>query len=251
MESIWLGYDSREVIGFSVARYSIERFNRRIPIYGLVLDDLQQKGWYKRPTELNFDHLGHRILIDVPSRRPDYDGRMSTEFAVSRFMVPLLAREGWALFADSDIMVMENISKLFELADRKFAVMVVKHNHRPKERIKKEGQAQTIYERKNWSSVILFNCEHPANKRLTWDQINSTPALHLHQFRWLEDKEIGELPARWNYLVGESKQDDYPALIHFTKGLPNLPGYENQPFADEWRRLQPYSVGALRNGGNF
>jgi lipopolysaccharide biosynthesis glycosyltransferase len=247
-ESIWLGYDSREVIAFSVARYSIMRFNKRIPIYGLVLDELQKKDWYKRPTEVQW-HNGHRLLIDVPSRRADYDGRMSTEFAVSRFLVPKLAKSGWALFADSDIMVMDNITKLFELAQRDKAVMVVKHNYAPKETVKKEGQLQTAYPRKNWSSVMLFNCEHPAHNRLTLELINSLPALELHKFFWLEDHEIGELPPRWNYLVGETELDTAPALVHFTRGLPNMPGYEQQEFADEWRRLQPYSVGALSNGG--
>src|SRR5262245_25730989 len=240
----WIGYDSREVAAFAVAKYSIQRFNKHLPIRGLVLPVLQTCGLYKRPTEYHFSTDG-RVLIDTLSRRADYDGRISTEFAVSRYLVPHLAKTGWALFCDSDVMCMENISKLFAFARKDKAVMCVKHNYKPKESVKMDGQAQTDYPRKNWSSVMLWNCEHPAHKALTLDRINSVPSLELHMLSWLTDDEIGELPPEWNYLVGESKLTVKPAIVHFTKGVPDMAGYENQEFADEWRRLQPFAVGAL------
>jgi hypothetical protein len=82
--------------------------------------------------------------------------------------------------------------------------MVVKHDHQPTEHWKMDGQFQTRYHRKNWSSVCLFNCDHPANKALTVDLVNSAPGRDLHAFSWLADDLIGELPPEWNWLVGHS-----------------------------------------------
>jgi len=109
-----------------------------------------------------------------------------------------------------------------------------------------DGMVQTSYSRKNWSSVMLFNCSHPSNKNLTVDLVNTVPGRDLHRFCWLKDNEIGELPLEWNYLVGYSKLNgSKPALVHFTHGLPDLAGYEDQEYADEWRAMRPYAVGAL------
>src|SRR5690606_28435707 len=115
---------------------------------------------------------------------------------------PWLAENQWALFCDFvDMMFLADPSELFSLADDRYAVMVVKHNHVPTEKKKMDNQAQTVYQRKNWSSVILWNIAHPANARLTIDMVNTLPGRDLHRFCWLEDDEIGELPAAWNHLV--------------------------------------------------
>jgi hypothetical protein len=110
-----------------------------------------------------------------------------------------------------------------------------------------DGQKQTQYPRKNQSSVMLINCDHPANKALTIEAINTLPGRDLHRFAWLDDAEIGELPVECNYLVGVSKLPDgvLPKIVHFTRGLPDMAGYENQDYAEEWRTLMPYAVGAL------
>jgi hypothetical protein len=238
--SIWLGYDQRETTAFAVARYSIRRFDRYIPIYGLVLDHLRDAGLYTRPTEV-IKRGSSNQMWDVISSAP-----MSTEFSISRFLVPYLAETGWALFADCDILVRANISRLFDLARLDKAVMVVKHDYRQGNGMKMDGQLQTIYPRKNWSSVMLFNCDHPSNKKLTVELVNSALGRDLHRFCWLDDNEIGELPPEWNYLVSHSKLSDRsPAIVHFTEGLPDMPGYEMQEYADEWRELRPYAVGAL------
>lgn len=100
---------------------------------------------------------------------------------------------------------------------------------------KMDKQPQTHYSRKNWSSVVLWNTSHPANKALTLEALNTWPGRDLHAFKWLADDLIGELPPEWNYLVGVSPKMDNPKLVHFTLGTPNLPGYENAEFADEWR----------------
>lgn len=224
--SIWVGFDPRETDAFAVARHSIERWmNLPIPIRGVVLTDLRNGQLYTRPTS----RRDGRLWDDI-SGAP-----MATEFACSRFLVPTLAKTGWALFMDADMLIRGDIAKLFALADPKKAVMVVKHDHRPPEGVKMDGQAQTRYARKNWSSVMLFNVDHPANRALTVDLINSVPGRDLHRFCWLEDNLIGELPAEYNYLVGHTKGVDDPKIVHFTDGIPSMDGYGECEFADEWR----------------
>lgn len=193
--------------------------------HGLVLSELRAKGLYSRPTSRRDGRLWDD-LSDAP---------MSTEFACSRFLVPLLAKEGMALFMDSDMLVRGNLDRLFEVLDYRKAVTVVKHRFDPPEGVKMDGQAQLRYARKNWSSFMIFNVEHRANRRLTLEMINSVPGRDLHRFCWLEDDEIGEIGAEWNWLVGHSDPAIEPKVVHFTDGIPSMPGYEDQPFADEWR----------------
>jgi lipopolysaccharide biosynthesis glycosyltransferase len=234
-QSIWLGYDRREAAAFAIARHSIRRFDKYLPVRGLVLDLLRQDKLYYRPTE-NVNGQ----LFDVISGAP-----MSTEFSISRFLVPTLAKTGWALYADCDVMFRRNPNTLFSLARNDKAVMCVKHQYEQKEGIKMDGQLQTVYPRKNWSSVMLFNCDHPANRGLTMEMVNTFPGRDLHRFCWLKDDEIGELPPEWNYCVGHSKIDNPPALVHFTDGIPDMPGYEHQEFAEEWQAMKAKAVGAL------
>jgi lipopolysaccharide biosynthesis glycosyltransferase len=240
--SVFIGYDPREVAGFAVARHSIRRFDRYTPISGLVLGDLRNRGLYSRPTQERTNSDGRRQLWDIISDAP-----MSTEFSISRFLVPHLASQGWALFVDGDVMALRNLSRVFDMVDSQWAVMCVKHRHQPEEGTKMDGQLQTQYARKNWSSVMLFNCEHPSNRRLTVEMVNTLPGRDLHRFCWLGDDEIGELSPDFNYLVGSTQLADghTPALVHFTRGLPDMAGYEDQEYADEWREMLPYAVGAL------
>ncbi len=225
--SIWIGYDQREANAFAVARGSIERHTiLPYPIRGLMLDQLQRDGLYTRPTT----RTDSGQLWDEISQAP-----MATEFACSRFLVPSLACGGWALFVDCDVMARRNMDALFRLCDPSKAVMVVQHDHQPQGGVKMDGQIQTIYARKNWSSVCAFNCDHPSNKALTFDLVNSVPGRDLHRFCWLKDEEIGALPPAWNWLVGHSDPAVDPSMVHFTDGIPTMPGYENCAFADEWR----------------
>jgi lipopolysaccharide biosynthesis glycosyltransferase len=150
----------------------------------------------------------------------------------------MLAKSGWALFLDCDILCRGSLARLFELVhwNTTKAVYCVKHNHVPKGQVvKMDGQAQTLYARKNWSSVMLFNCDHPSNKALTLEYLNTTPGRDLHRFAWLEDDEIGELSPIWNYLVGYTEIEDDPQLVHFTSGTPSMPGYEHCEYADEYK----------------
>ncbi len=225
MPNVWVGFDPRETAAFAVTRESIRYFNRNMPINGLVLDDLRKAGLYYRPTE---KRLGK--LYDVISEH-----EMATEFAISRFLVPTLNQwGGWSLFMDSDMMLRTNITRVFEKLDKSKAVYCVKHNHAPVNTVKMDDQVQSQYARKNWSSFLIFNCEHPSNEKLTVELINTVPGRDLHAFCWLKDEEIGELPVEWNYLVGHSDPKVEPLNVHYTDGGPWFTAYQNAEYAEEW-----------------
>jgi lipopolysaccharide biosynthesis glycosyltransferase len=236
MSSVWIGFDEREAAAFAVARHSLHnRIPRAWPVRGVVLADLQKLGFYTRPTTTRVNGDGRLEMIDLLSVRPDYDGRISTQHAIARFLVPHLAGSGWALFMDGDMLVRGNVGKLFETLNSKYAVYCVKHRHEPLAATKMDGQAQTRYARKNWSSFLIFNCEHPANAALTVELVNTLPGRDLHALCWLKDEQIGELAPEWNFLVGHSDPTIDPKVVHFTSGTPDMAGYENQPHADAWR----------------
>lgn len=238
--SVWIGFDPRESDGYAVTRSSLERnLNTPAVVRGLVLPDLQQQGLYTRETRLR-----NGRLYDVVS---DHD--MATEFAISRFFVPLLVRreaktkaQHWAIFMDSDMLVLGDINRLFELADDRYAVMVVKHKHTVKAGTKMDDQVQTPYNRKNWSSMIMFNVNHPAHDALDLHILNNTRGISLHQFCWVPDDLIGELSPAWNYLEGFTEKhhlepfgDYHPSIVHFTEGLPSMGAkYADSPHAPLW-----------------
>ena len=228
MRSIYIGFDPREAAAYAVARETATRHTlRHVPVHGILLDEMRQRGLYWRPTS----RKDGRLWDDI-SGAP-----MSTEFAISRFLTPILAKEGLALFMDADMLVRDSLVPLFDYAkaNPQYAVFCVKHNFAPPEGIKMDGQLQTAYARKCWSSVMMFNCAHAANARLDVDLVNTLPGRDLHRFSWLEDHEIGELPSMWNYLVGHTKGTGAPAIVHFTDGIPTMPGYEDAEYAAEWR----------------
>lgn len=224
---VYLGFDPREEEAFEVARHSIWcRTHEPIHIEPLRLPHL---GMLTRPIEEKDGKLWCPI-----SQAP-----MSTEFAISRFCVPFLQDSGWALFADCDIICWSDINELFALADDRYAVMVVKHPTKiplvAVMGLKMDGQIQTVYNRKNWSSVVLWNCDHPANKRFTLENLNTWPGRDLHAFKWLEDSEIGELPQEWNWLVNVTV--GAPAkrgIWHYTLGGPWFLGWEPSGHDNDW-----------------
>jgi hypothetical protein len=230
---VFLGFDPREAAAFAVARQSIKQWNKHMPVQGLVLSELQAKGLYWRETERRLGQLWD-VISDAP---------MSTEFAISRFLVPAIVKKqnlnfhpynGWALFADSDILVRDNLSHLKSILDDTKAVFCVKHNHTPTYSEKMDGQIQTQYARKNWSSVMAFNVDHPSNNHLTPEMVNTLPGRDLHRFCWLDDDEIGELPPEWNYLVGHTSGVSDPKIVHMTDGIPIFHGFRNIEYANEW-----------------
>lgn len=220
----FIGYDPREAIAYDVAAYTLFR---QSGIRAERLDEtaLRTRGLLWRPV----DRRGR--MHDIVS-----NADQSTEFAISRFLVPILVHEGWALFTDCDMVFLEDVRDLRLLADPSKAVMVVQHSHEPADGWKMDGQKQTAYPRKNWSSVVLWNCEHPANRRLTLHDINTRPGRDLHAFYWLADSEIGALPADWNWLVGvQPKPVVHTRIAHFTLGGPFTPGWKGADHDDVWQ----------------
>jgi hypothetical protein len=158
----------------------------------------------------------------------------SSDFSFARFLTPHLSGyAGWTVFMDCDMLMLEDIVRLWALQDDRYAVMVVKHDHVPRETVKFLGEPQSKYEKKNWSSVMLFN-----NARcgaLTPDYVNRASGLELHQFKWLANDElIGALPERWNHLVGYNAPRKDAALVHFTLGGPYFEDYRSCEYAKEW-----------------
>jgi hypothetical protein len=224
MNQYFMGYDTKESEAFSVALHSVKRLTPRFQVSALHLPTLRAKGLYTRPTSTR----DGRLWDDIS------EAYMSTEHANSRFLVPFLAESKWALFTDCDIILRRPIIELFGEADPRYAVMVVKHEYAPTDAVKMDGQAQQLYARKNWSSVMLWNTRHPAHGRLTPAMVNSLPGRDLHRFCWLKDEEIGALSLEWNWLVGHSNPEIEPSLVHYTAGLPSMPGYETCAHAEEW-----------------
>jgi hypothetical protein len=166
------------------------------------------------------------------------DEKQSNEFSFSRFLVPYLCNyEGYALFFDCDMLMRSDISEILDITHSQpgKAVYVVKHDYIPKNSIKYLNNIQYSYPKKNWSSVVLWNCAHPSNRLVDKDFINTASAMDLHRFNWLKDDEIGELDVRWNWLVGE--YDNPPKdvkNVHWTIGGPYFNEYRHVDFSDEW-----------------
>jgi len=208
---VFIGFDPREDVAFSVLAHSIHRRSSQpVTITPLMLSQLGDV--YRR------------------ARNP----LQSTEFSFSRFLTPFLCGyEGWAIFTDCDMLVLDDIARLWALRDERYAVQVVKHVHVPKEDVKFLGAVQTKYEKKNWSSVMLMNCARCT--ALTPEYVNSATGLELHQFKWLRDDSlIGEIPSRWNHLVGYDAPRRDAALVHYTIGGPYFAEYAGCEYAREW-----------------
>ena len=212
MIKVFIGYDPREAAAYSVLAHSIHaRASVPVAVVPVMLSEL--KGVLTR------------------ERHP----LQSTDFSFSRFLTPFLSDfQGWSIFMDCDMLVLDDIARLYALRDERFAVMVVKHDHVPKETRKFLDQPQTAYQKKNWSSVMLFN--NARCRALTPDYVNTASGLELHQFKWLANDElIGEIPARWNHLVGYNAPNRDVSLVHYTLGGPYFQEYRDCEYADEWR----------------
>lgn len=248
-ESVWIGWDNREAAAFAVARETCrQHLTRPIPIYGLLLSDLQKRGLYTRPIEYKQGAADPPLMWDVVSDAP-----MSTQHACARFFVPYLAKQlgmtGWALFCDGDVLFRGNVARLFEQLDTAKAVYCVQHVHEPEPGVKMDGQEQTRYARKNWSSVMAWNLGHVANGALTLDVLNNTPGRDLHRLFWLADCDIGELDQCWNHLVGHTDPENSATIAHFTLGTPDMPGFDDCKYADEWTKARDdWARGALSFG---
>ena len=223
---IFIGYDRRVPIVYQVASHSINRrATTPVTMTPLNIAALRDTGLMTRPLQAN----------------------QSTEFSFSRFLVPYLMNyQGWAIFIDNDVVVLDDISKLWDLRDDDFAVMCVKHNHNPDNDVKFLGEEQARYEKKNWSSVMLLNCNRC--EALTPEYVNSASGLELHRFHWLDgDHLIGEVPASWNFLVDYSPGElEDQQILHYTDGGPYYNSHQNCQFADVWTSERDDMLTALQ-----
>tara|TARA_A100001015_G_scaffold106714_1_gene118444 strand:+ start:3458 stop:4252 length:795 start_codon:yes stop_codon:yes gene_type:complete len=245
--TIYIGYDSREHDAFEVLKYSIlKKSSKPINVYAINQEKLRRMGIYRRawllgssekPMPKNkFDSQ----QIDLFDKRP-----YSTDFSFTRFLIPFLNRyEGWALYLDSDMYFRSDPMEIFEKYNNKSkAIYCVKHKYKPVEKIKMYGTKQIKYPRKNWSSLVLYNCSHKSHENLTIDDVNTKTGRWLHNFKWLKENDIGNIPLTWNWLEGYSSQKISPKNVHFTRGGPWFPNLKfklrdnEKKYFKEWVNL--------------
>jgi lipopolysaccharide biosynthesis glycosyltransferase len=223
---IFIGWDSREDIAYQVARRSLlDHASIPVDVVPIKLQELVDQGLYSRTI----------------------DPLASTEFTYSRFLTPHLAGfKGWALFCDCDFLFFGDVAKLQAYMNPAHAVACVQHDYRPTNATKMDGKQQTVYPRKNWSSFMLFNCEHPSTRQLTVERVNVETGAYLHRMQWAADDEIGAIPTSWNWLEGwsEPPAEGRPDAVHFTNGGPWFEDWQDVAYADDWRAV----AGRVRAG---
>lgn len=214
---IFVGYDPREAIAYHTCVNSIIR-NSSVPV-AIVPVALNLFGDY---TETHTDGSNH--------------------FIYTRFLVPyLMGWQGWAIFIDGDMIVRGDIAELWDMQSMSKDVMVVKHDYKTKRREKYLGSVNEDYPRKNWSSVILWNCSTYPNRKLTPEFVQRSTGSFLHRFSWLEDDRIGELPPEWNWLPDEYGANSDAKLLHYTLGTPCFHEFADTPQSEEWHRERIYT----------
>ena len=212
MIPVFIGYDPREAIAFHTCVNSIIR-HATVPVSIM-------------PLALN--------LLEG-YKETHADG--SNHFIYSRFLVPHLMKfNGWAIFIDGDMILRDDIAKLWALREMDKDVVVVKHDYKTRMTEKYLGSKNEDYPRKNWSSVILWNCSSYPNRKLTPEFIMDATGAALHRFTWIEDDRIGELPAVWNWLPDEFGVNHDAKLLHYTLGAPCFAEFATTPQGEEWHR---------------
>jgi lipopolysaccharide biosynthesis glycosyltransferase len=209
---VFVGYDPREAIAYHTCVNSIIRHaSHPVAIVPIALNLFQDY------TETHTDGSNH--------------------FIYTRFLVPhLMEFQGWAIFIDGDMILRDDIVKLWKLKESDKDVMVVKHNYQTRTPVKYLGAKNENYPRKNWSSVILWNCNGLSNRQLTPEFVQASTGAFLHRFSWIEDDRIGELPPEWNWLPDEYGVNLNAKLLHYTLGTPCFQEFADTPQANEWHR---------------
>ena len=207
---IVVGFDQREAVAYHVFCQSVlEKASRPVQFIPLAINAL------KFYTETHTDG--------------------SNRFIYSRFLTPYLCDfEGPAIFADGDMVCHADVAELIDLFDPTKAAQVVMHDYKTKASVKYLGNKNLDYPRKNWSSLILWNCGHGANRVLTPEFIQAQPGSYLHRFSWLADEQIGALPQAWNWLATEYEDNPQAKLVHYTLGTPCFKDFQDAPMADDW-----------------
>ena len=242
--TVYIGYDPKEDIAYEVLKFTIERIAvENVRIVPIRRDVVERMGMYNRTYEINSDGQS----IDTIDGKP-----FSSEFSFTRFLVPAMNMyEGWALYMDSDMYLRTDINELFEEYNTDYyPLYCVKHDYAPGDGYKMDGRKQENYRRKNWSSLMLFNCSHELNKRLTPEVVNTMPGGWLHGFEWLPDKDgdIGTIHQEWNWLDGHSPEDIKAKNVHFTTGGPWFKEWKcgraiDGMYAAEWNGDYTYLAG--------
>jgi len=220
---VFIGYDPREAIAYHVCANSIIRNSSRpVSIIPVALN------LFKDYSETHTDGSNH--------------------FIYTRFLVPyLMSWTGSAIFIDGDMIVRGDIAELWDLRDLAKDVMVVKHDYKTKMKTKYLGSKNEDYPRKNWSSVILWNCSTFPNRKLTPEFVQGQPGSFLHRFSWLDDERIGELPIEWNWLPDEFGPNPDAKLLHYTLGTPSFHEFANTPQSEEWHRERIFTEYCQQN----
>jgi hypothetical protein len=212
MLNVFIGYDSREPVAYAVLCHSILRHaTEPVSFTPLVQSSLRAQGLYTR------------------TRGP----LESTEFSLTRFLVPYLSGyEGVSIFLDCDMLVQDDIGALLAAVQPQHAVSVCQHDYRPSTATKMDGQRQSVYARKNWSSLMVF--QNARCTALTPEVVNQAQPVTLHQFGWVREAEIGSVPLEWNWLVGEYASNAQAKILHYTLGGPWFRDYQHCDYANEW-----------------
>lgn len=209
---IYIGWDEREAAAYHVCCQSILQ-HATVPVAFVPLSLRSLRGY----TETHSDG--------------------SNAFIYSRFLVPWLMNfQGHALFLDGDMLVRDDIAKLWDLRRYDRGVQVVQHDYKTRHPVKYLQNKNEDYPRKNWSSVVLFNCGYFPNRKLTPEFVAQSDGAYLHRFSWLRDSQIGALPAEWNHLCMEYDERPDAKLLHYTVGIPGFPEYADQEGGHEWQR---------------
>ena len=221
---IFIGYDPREAVAYHTCVNSIVRqASQPVAIIPLALN------LFNDYTETHTDG--------------------SNQFIYSRFLVPhLMGYTGHAIFMDGDMIVRGDIAELWEQRSGYYDVQVVKHDYKTRMTEKYLGAKNEDYPRKNWSSVILWNCNSHPNRQLTPEFVQKSTGAQLHRFTWIEDSRIGELPPEWNWLPDEYGVNSNAKLLHYTLGTPCFHEFATTPQADEWHREHMLADYCLQKG---
>ena len=219
--TIVVGFDQRESVAYHTFSQSvIEKSSLPVAFIPLAINTL--KGYKETHTD------------------------KSNDFIYSRFLTPHLNDfKGWAIFADGDMICQTDIKELWDLKDESKALLVVKHDYQTKAHQKYLGNINENYPRKNWSSIILWNCAHPKHKVLTPDFIATQTGKYLHRFSWLDDNDIGELPPEWNWLAIEYPENRKAKLIHYTLGTPCFSAYQYTSMANLWQKAYERALSGM------
>lgn len=209
---VFVGWDSREDIAFEVCKHTIRKYNPNVEIIPIKQYQMREEGWYWR----------------------EEDKKGSTEFTITRFLVPALSNyEGYSVFMDCDMILRDDIEKILEQVDEENLVSCVQHDYTPETMIKMDGKRQHVYPRKNWSSVMVFNNEK-CKEALNLHVVNEESPQNLHRMVWAGDK-VGSIDNEWNYLVGYYHNREWPKLIHYTDGGPWFKEYRDVEYGDLWK----------------